>query len=110
MSPRIPLSPLLQADPATLPPFRKGKLGDKLNGGLVAYIKALNPGRPPLGWVDVTPYWRGELPRALTGYQKVVGAAGFLIQTQIVIHNGQRYRRVAAALAPKSGKPNKRNR
>lgn len=88
-------NPLLSADPATLPPQRKGTR--KQNGSLLDYVRALKPGPPPFGWVDVTPYF-GPGRHALGTYKLRCEQAGYLLASQIVTLNGQTYRRIAVAL------------
>lgn len=103
---KLPLSPLLQADPATLPRYRKGA-GDEgkaaalagTGGGLLAYIREVMPGPPPLGWRDITPYF-GTVPNTVGQYKIMLSRYGYHIAIQTVIDQGQRYRRVAVVLAP----------
>ncbi|UOF79710.1 hypothetical protein [Caudoviricetes sp.] len=45
------------------------------------------------------------MPRSLGPYRKLVARYGFHIAMQTVIENGQRYRRVAVVLAPKTHTP-----
>lgn len=98
------LSPLLGADPATLPSFRVGSRAQ--TGGLLSYIEAVKPGIPPLGWRDVTPYF-GKIPRSLGGYRILAEADGYLLAIQTVTEHGFRYRRVAVALAAHPSVTNK---
>lgn len=94
---KVGLSPLLTADPATLPPFRKGTRHQ--NGtGFMKYIRAVGPGIPPLGWRDITPFF-GGIPRSLAGHRKMAEENGYLLAIQTVTEYGYRYRRVAVALA-----------
>lgn len=92
----LPPSPLLQADPSTLPPYRVGTRSKW--GGLLAYIRAVRPGRPPLGWRDITPYF-GRIPPSLGKWRIICRESGYLLEIQRVTKNGQRYKRVAVALA-----------
>lgn len=93
---KIGVSPLLSADPATLPPQRKGSR--EKWGGFMQYVRAVKPGLPPLGWRDVTPYF-GGIPRALNAWRNIAESQGYLLAIQVVIEHGFRYRRVAVALA-----------
>lgn len=95
MPSRIPLSPLLDADPATLPPWRKGDR--KVWGGFFKYVRALNPGPPPFGWKDITPYF-GRKFVAIGKYRIIAEEEGYLLTRQVVTINGQTYRRIAVAL------------
>jgi hypothetical protein len=63
------------------------------------YIQAVEPGWPPDGWRDITPYFV-EYPRTLRGYTQYALKFGYLVCRQVVTENGLRYRRVAVALAP----------
>ncbi len=107
----LPLSPLLQADPATLPPFRKGKGNEgridafTRPGGLLDYIREVMPGPPPLGWRDITPYF-GGVPNSIGPYRELLKRYGFHIAVQTVKQDGQRYRRVAVVLLPRNLTPN----
>lgn len=92
---KLPLSPLLRADPSTLPPYRKGKRGQ--SGGLFKYIEAVKPGPPPAGWRDITPYF-GRKKVDLGTYRLRAEAKGYLLQWQQVTHKGRTYRRIAVAL------------
>lgn len=91
-----PLSPLLKADPSTLPPWRKGTRAE--HGGLLKYIAAVKPGIPPLGWRDITPYF-GGIPSSLGKWRLLAEKQGYLLTLQTVTEHGFRYRRVAVALA-----------
>lgn len=104
---QIGLSPLLQADPATLPAFRKGTR--QKFGGMLAYIYAVKPGIPPLGWRDITPYF-GGIPKSLAGHRRLAESKGYLLAIQTITENGFRYRRVAVALAVSPSVITKRNK
>lgn len=104
MPSRIPLSPLLGADPSTLPPWRKGVKGQV--GGFLKYAQALNPGPPPFGWKDITPYF-GSKKVDIGKYRIIAEEAGFLLAKQVVTVDGQTYRRIAVAL--KSHHPSMEN-
>jgi hypothetical protein len=68
---------------------------------MLKYIRAVEPGIPPLGWRDITPYF-GRVPEHLGKSKLLARRSGFVLSVQTVIQNGQKYRRVAAALAPHS--------
>lgn len=91
----IPNSPLLRAKPETLPPWRKGTEGEK--GGFLKYIAAVQPGPPPFGWKDVTPYF-GKKYTSLDTYKKRAAENGYILERQIVTQKGRTYRRIAVAL------------
>lgn len=96
--PKLGRNPLLDADPASLPPWRKGDR--KAWGGLFNYIRAVNPGPPPLGWRDITPYFGEKKMSSITAYQKMAANAGYILQTQTYLpQQGLPYRRIAVALS-----------
>jgi hypothetical protein len=88
-------NPLLARDANPQWRAKKGKVG--LKGGLFDYIRALNPGPPPLGWRDVTPYF-GGMPQSLGHYKVRAEERGYILCMQTVFNEGQWYRRVAVAL------------
>lgn len=88
-------NPLLSADPATLPKYRKGTVQAK--GGLLKYVNEVKPGPPPYGWRDITPYY-GGIPESLGYTNMVLRRHGYYACTQIVTsEDGLQYRRVAVA-------------
>lgn len=78
-------------------------------GGLLKYIAEVDPGPPPLGWRDITPFF-WPIPKegqSLQAYKLLLAKYGYLIITQTVTHKGQTYRRIAVALSTSSGTHNK---
>jgi hypothetical protein len=66
-------------------------------GGLMKYIRAVEPGPPPFGWKDVTPYF-GAKKVDIGHYKELAERSGYLLAKQIVTLNGLTYRRIAVAL------------
>ncbi len=66
------------------------------------YCQAVEPGFPPFGWKDITPYF-GGIPSSLNNWRKsICKKYGWLLAIQTVKQGGQKYRRVAVALDPES--------
>lgn len=94
MPKKLSQSPLLRADPADLPPYRKGSKGEF--GGFLKYIRAVNPGPPPFGWKDITPYF-GSQHVDIGKYRILAEKAGYLLAKQQVTEGRRTYRRIAVA-------------
>lgn len=50
----------------------------------VNYIRSKNPGLPPNGWKDVTPYFGKKWPKSLSAWRGTAKKNGFYVSVQLV--------------------------
>lgn len=83
--PAIPVSPLCDIEHPEdhwTPGKRGGKMAD--DSKFIRYIRDKQPGYPPYGWKDITPYWGKVWPKSLSAWRTAAAKYGYYISVQTV--------------------------
>ena len=102
-STQYPPSPLCDIE-TPIEKWVPGRVGGN-DQRFLRYIKSKDPGLPPNGWRDITPYFGKQWPVSLSAWRTSAAKNGYYISVKLITKDSLTYRAILICLNPVGSPP-----